>query len=457
MRRRLALIWCGRLLAGAAILAILAGISVQLMLFRSGSRLDSELARARELGIPVEVNDLRRIAWADPAENAEPFYSHAIASLRSRRGHLPPEFDDALSLYSKLQPAKRRAILSRGIDVLEPALRSIERGSKMPRLDWRRKWELGFDLPLPEYKDLRDLAKILCARAERSYLSNRQDSALADVTTCLKLTEHLWMEPTSQAHAAGFTIEGRALQILTEMMSRTSLNRLQLTRIRELMEQRSLLPKIRDALGSELVNVRLLINTPSQREDLEWSPACHFAPSGPTQPPTDPMYWAVRNAAFRRAWEARTVRTAIMIQESSPRGEWTVREAMKTSQALEDAVWSDGSLENYVSVQYFPRSSVYPHTAATLLARRRILAQAAALLLERGRGELPESLPIGGTARIDPFTGESLGYRKSGNEFRVYSVGADLIDQQGITQEEAGKLRGSRLTPDLSYVFRLRD
>ena len=73
------------------------------------------------------------------------------------------------------------------------------------------------------------------------------------------------------------------------------------------------------------------------------------------------------------------------------------------------------------------------------LARTRLLGLTAwALATAKGTGAAPTSLQAAPNAlREDPYTGRTLAYRASGPEFKAYSVGPDLRDDGGQTDEAA--------------------
>jgi hypothetical protein len=62
-------------------------------------------------------------------------------------------------------------------------------------------------------------------------------------------------------------------------------------------------------------------------------------------------------------------------------------------------------------------------------------------------GKYPEDLPLAGEQRLDPFNGEPLRYRLHDGGFLVYSVGPDLVDNDGTPFD-----RSSR-TGDWAYKY----
>jgi len=47
---------------------------------------------------------------------------------------------------------------------------------------------------------------------------------------------------------------------------------------------------------------------------------------------------------------------------------------------------------------------------------------------------------LGGSMPVDPFTGEPYHYRRTGDSFRLYSVGANLTDDGGIVDTRSTSL-----------------
>lgn len=80
------------------------------------------------------------------------------------------------------------------------------------------------------------------------------------------------------------------------------------------------------------------------------------------------------------------------------------------------------------------------------LARTRLLGLTALLMAEcKANGTAPSSLTgISKDLKIDPFSGRELMYRPDGNYFLLYSIGADIKDDGGETNQE-GKAPDLRL------------
>jgi hypothetical protein len=70
------------------------------------------------------------------------------------------------------------------------------------------------------------------------------------------------------------------------------------------------------------------------------------------------------------------------------------------------------------------------------LARTRLLVlQSAILSLTKAGSPAPKDIAKFGDTSVDPFTGHPFAYRASGADFRVYSVGPNLIDDGGQSDD----------------------
>jgi hypothetical protein len=63
----------------------------------------------------------------------------------------------------------------------------------------------------------------------------------------------------------------------------------------------------------------------------------------------------------------------------------------------------------------------------------------AVLMHHQVTGEYPEDLPLAGEQRLDPFNGEPLRYRLLDGGFMVYSVGPDLLDNDGTSFDRSSR------------------
>jgi hypothetical protein len=85
---------------------------------------------------------------------------------------------------------------------------------------------------------------------------------------------------------------------------------------------------------------------------------------------------------------------------------------------------------------FFSAGMPYLEQRDTTLARTRLLALEAGLTLEaRRRGFAPADLKGFGPMADDPFSGGSFAYRRTGREFKVYSVGPNFRDDGGQSDE----------------------
>lgn len=85
---------------------------------------------------------------------------------------------------------------------------------------------------------------------------------------------------------------------------------------------------------------------------------------------------------------------------------------------------------------FFSAGMPYLEQRDTTLARTRLLALEAGLTLEaRRRGYAPQDLKQFGPMADDPFSGGSFAYRRTGRDFKVYSVGPNFRDDGGQSDE----------------------
>ncbi len=127
-------------------------------------RLPTELDAARREGVLFSPPDLRPAQRIPQSQNAAPLYLQIDAALRGRSKSVKDEDNRVNKLVRSKNPAEKelaRQILDRRAKELALAEQAVER----PFCRFDRQWELGPKLMLPEYASMREIARLLAARA----------------------------------------------------------------------------------------------------------------------------------------------------------------------------------------------------------------------------------------------------------------------------------------------------
>ena len=308
-----------------------------------------------------------------------------------------------------------------------PELKLVEQAAELPHCDFHRNWSLGPSLPLPEYAQMRKMARLLAARAVLESEAGHPEAALRTICIGARMARHLDEEPILIAFLVRIAIEAlmdRAFQqVVKRYAGRADILKQALMTDREFGD----LLDIRNSLRYSVVGCRMMVSA-FRANDPKFYDTMPQPPPGISRSLAADCFEARSISFWRRTFPA------LDRAKDDPMAAYT---AMKAINDADDAQATDARGRakpthemDEILCPYFPAVG---QKVAEMEARRRLRRTMIALLQYRARtGHLPKSLsqlPAG--APTDPFTSKPLHYRPGKDGFVLYSVGKDLQDDGG--------------------------
>lgn len=408
----------------------------------AGNKLPQELAAAKKAGLLTEPNDLRRVTAVPREDNAVSDYRAAFAFLKGQKNSA--EFDKAYRnfMIAASTPAEEAEVKST-IERYGEALTCFERAASKKGVDWSRQWEKGPLLEFPEYADMKQGAKMLVAQAVTQAKSGQVDDAIKSLGAAERISQHAGMDPTIIGMLVGDSIESIADSGIYAVLQFRH-DAATLDKIHRLLDSLPPAPSLEGSFGGDLVLARLGVQ--------------HFdrlvASSEPdnSQFSSFPMSTLMRDQGFQRACEAMLVHHwTQMYLAAHGQEDWkTLKSRMEK---VADSEQDDQSMvARVVDILIPDMNSLADARARLVMNRRLLLASIAVLAIREKSGQVPKALPDLGVQSIDPFSLKPLRYKTVGKGFKVYSVGADGVDDGGLTATEDQKSKSK--THDIARAFK---
>jgi hypothetical protein len=430
-----------RALRGAVLIALAllaAAFLVRMAVgYWTARQLHAELTRIRNAGEPVTLKELRLAQpEADEVDDAWPFDEAALALVQ--RENLDDAETWSRSVLRSVNGPLTKLPLGPEHDVAERVLANnaltidmLQRGARCPACRGDSGIEQGMDFFLDRLTRVRALAKLLALRAHQCIASGDGDGAVESLTMSLKLLRILDSQPV----------------LLVTLVRVSTLERVS-EDVRLVLQLRrpsdAALLQLQDALlaadaGLQLERLGLAERAYGIESMRNLIAAGLGTATPPGEPSSVPMNWPCLGWWTRPWVEHRAVqylRGMSGFVDATQRPWSQALEAMRHFEQKE-------SPADQVPGDALSR-------AVGLAARAVALTRAAAVvvMIERYRaanGALPDSpselVPAYGTSLpTDPFNSQDLRYLSDTDSYVVYSVGANLADDQGaVVPDEEGE------------------
>lgn len=363
--------------------------------------------------------------------------------------------------YSGPWEADRFETLSRWLDQREPALEMLIDTAQMPLcrfeipIDWQRYQDQQFRI-----KVMKAWASVLIRSAHRDLGAGRPEAALKKLGAILGMARHLFGQGTLLDQAGGHYLEQAAGRVLRGM-------------IVEHCTQESMLEEI-DARARQVQsnwedNWPLILEREKMLAKNTAGMFYQVDPQGRTRISRDlgkGAHEVMLYPRYRLFDSEELTRLAVLSMwlsmPTTPEGAGAMIDARfdryaKKAEAGEDLefvdrrpVWLRG-LNGRAIVDWYAKQQVsfyYPlrHKDLEHRALRRVMR----ILIEirkyqmregtwpQGLEDLPgEQLPVG--QLVDPVSGKPFLYERTGDDFRLYSIGVNKRDDQGVSNIKEGK------------------
>jgi len=189
-----------KILTGIAIVLVVLGLIYAIAVSVSSAKLRRAYADLKKDGRPMEPADVIPSEVSD-TENAALLYQSAALLLKAQPapdnnllkhlGDLSKTFIKESLDSDKLAELKQLI----GQDVVTQALSIVEQGTRRDSCRFDHDYDAGLSMLLPHLSDMRNLARILCAKAYFEAETGNPDTAWDLITTQLKFADALRTEP----------------------------------------------------------------------------------------------------------------------------------------------------------------------------------------------------------------------------------------------------------------------
>lgn len=421
-----------RFLVGAGVVALLAAAIVFGLVTSQQNNLSQKVAIARKAGFPFESKSLDVKPPFPGAKNAAPYYEKAISQQRALASRIAGEkaFD---GLYSGLDASAQKD-LDAYVKEMGPALDYMWQGSQADYCYFPKDWSKGAAVLFPEYAYLKAVAKAQSARAYLAATSGDREQAIEDYETLRTLARHLSEQPILIAMLVSIAIDAiraRSIEALFPLV----------------LKDGSLSDWMRECVTAMPEAFDLTGPLKTEAYFLWWlTEQGHNLPTALGYKPDDAESIEL-TLMSRSQFVIRSVKMSVLdiytpaIRDYRPtQDDQAVLETLdRRSMAVRAKSGVAGKVLDLFMMTF---QGLADGLDRARFRRRSLLAALDVLDHRRKTGAWPSTLPV---EFIDPYDGKPLRYRVDGDGFRIWSVGANLADDGGLTDRESKSGQGDEV------------
>ena len=367
--------------------------------------------------IPAEVPD---------SDNAALLYDAAVLILKGKKSEEGNLFSELSELSVKtLDPNPEKEAINKYRKLIQnkqtvEALSLIEQGTLKPSCRYNLDFFKGPALALPHLSDLRNVSRIICAKARLQALDGQYDAAWQTVITNLRLADGLRNEPLLISQLVRFSLFGMTADTIQSLCLGSTPSDIQYSKITELISDVEDITPFLNAVDCErLLFGDWVFNVPivELKKMLEMS---EDNDKGFTLIAAFPPLFHRDYAAYLTVMHTHAKSTTPVYTE-------------KDNQ-LEEEIFNKVPKYCILTRLLVPAMSSVKRSYNANIARARITRTGlAALQYKQTNGSFPEKLSDLSLQNIaDPFLGGPLQYKSNPSGFIVYSIGENLEDDGGV-------------------------
>lgn len=402
----------------------------------SAAQLPTLVASAREAGLALTAEDLMPSPPLDPLENA--------GTDATRLCQILAGLTDGAALIGKIEEASLwpRVDASAELEQLGEVYRLIESIAAKPRLDFQRDWELLPLLPILEATELRKAIRLIAARARVRSLGGDFEGALDDLRRTFALADLVGQEPTLTA--ASLRVEGlvTAYGTVRRLATHWPKDPARLAALREVIAEEPEFLLFEAIRGLQFMAVAYLRNivffADPPMDLLSPPPLSHPSyrkPTGPVWMRRDGLPTGLREQAALVESLRYFLSLAKIFQEGTPKPFRLTLAVQMAEDRLKSNTSKVAEMVHRFSLGNANLLMFYRPEAQ----RQVTLGYLEALEARARTGKFPNRLY---GKYPDPFGEGQVGYRIDDLGFRVWSIGFNLVDDDGRLRMEAKSGQG---------------
>lgn len=380
--------------------------------------LSERMRIGKSIGMPVSVHDLPILIVPDE-QNAAPIYLKLEDMLKG------PLHDDARAVERLISPEQTADETRAGrgaLPKMEPILHLLEGLSNHPNCDFKRDWNQGAGVLFHEFVYMKEAARIELAKGEDLSEHGDRQGYFRCIDAAYRIANDTSNDPVFIALLVRVSCERMILASLERQIQNHQQEPSLWADCEKVIQNHPARYDFRFHLMGEVVLIPETLRSVSNLTDLGAKPGEFGYVEFFFNAPGGPEKFAIN---YLDKW--------LGVWKRFPKEPTNWRGFEGPLKELDGSFDRDFSpynaLVRFMGVDY-SRSVA---EVGVVVARQRLLLAAIAVLRERRQtGVLPVALPSGlGANRMDPFDDKPLRYRKQGDGFIVYSVGADRKDDGG--------------------------
>lgn len=387
---------------------------------------DAAMQAAKEAGLELDFE--KALPTAPPEQNAGPDYRAFVAWARSA----DKSEREAYGIAANGRVGSRLvsdAEASQAIATIRPALEIAERALSKPKCAFDRDWSNMASTLLPEYADMKQLAKVMASEARLHAKAGRREATLRTLTGIRRISEHADDEPILIATLVSVAIRAIADHTLLEVVEAQP----QWAGDPAFVALTAALPRdLRAGLPGDVAMVL----------DLDFGDAelmRHFSSEGQPEEGEAPMpnldditYRLVDRDALRKGATARLLRfyTDFYVA-ADPKHDLPTR--FKAIRDLETQLEAQTKREGLVGKRvgiFAPSMAGWVQSVGREQARTAMMPAILEIVAKMGPRPKFDARPP--TMPIDPWTGKPCAFEATAGEgFRFRSFGPNGVDDMG--------------------------
>ncbi|MBX3113331.1 MAG: hypothetical protein KF836_02090 [Fimbriimonadaceae bacterium] len=332
--------------------------------------------------------------------------------------------------------ARDKATIAAEFKKLEPALTKVAAASKKTKINFDRDWNKGPDILFPEFAELKGTARILTRRAVFKAESGDLNGAISDLTAVNRLSVLISKEPTLIAMLVGIACNAicmdGVIRVAQVRGDASSLKRLKQA-VSGFNDEFDLEHAMR---GEAFIGITLIRNLkPSdvkKLDDLTVGDETHIQYKKTDGVP-DGM---IMQAYFVRHLEAHLfINDQLKKYPNDPIS--AAVEIDHYGNSMAEGVPKLSQLLNAILMPIFTQASQAVVRVKT--NKQMVLAMLESLEFRNSKKRFPKSLSEVGVDYVDQISGEKITSLNSGGLFKIYSLGANSVDDGGMRDNDAGQ------------------
>ena len=373
----------------------------------------------------AKLNEISKPANYDPNDNAGPYYQKAFELCVER----PEQIGKSdIKTWPKDLPEDKQLLLQNWVSANSKALEQLELGTQKPYYWLEYQGSSMWDIAMPSFKKTKSLTSALCSQTKFNAAEGNFEAAFSNLLVCYRFGMHLTGPKVSIEQLAGIGISANAVLNGFEILDKTKPDSDLLKNFQLQLE----LLSDRQSCVIDLTAEKFLVYDSIQRMFTDdGKGGGHVYNASPLIPKEDRPDWEKMDRRETDKLAREVFEYLDFAAHQTPN--WLHKEGKDPEKVAEEMTKENPFLYTLApaiakTLRTFARIKVHTDALITTIALLRYKSE---------KNRLPESLDqlvengyLKGLP-VDPFSDNPLVYKQIGDDFILYSFGADFDDDGG--------------------------